>query len=121
MSSKAPTDAWLLTVMSVRINILSCVAVPNPDLDYMDQLSSENYSKHLQQDTEQAIARAVAEQQEVENSPEELLNAVCTPQMHRHIPPLGLHPDSLTTQLSPRALLVTPNCWFPALKQFADP
>lgn len=44
----------------------------------MDQLSPENYSKHLQQDTERAIAKAAAEQ-EGERSPEALLAAVRTP------------------------------------------
>lgn len=46
----------------------------------MDQLSPENYSNHLQKDTERAITRAAAEQEE-EESPEALLNAVCMPQM----------------------------------------
>lgn len=43
----------------------------------MDQLSPENYSKHLQQDTERAIAKAA--EQEGERSPEALLAAVRTP------------------------------------------
>lgn len=50
----------------------------NREPGYMVQLSPENYSNHLQQDTECAIARAAAEQQE--ESPEALLNAVSTPQ-----------------------------------------
>lgn len=51
----------------------------------MDQLSPENYSNHLQQDTERAIIEATAKEEE-EKSPEALLNAVRTPQMHRQTP-----------------------------------
>lgn len=69
-----------MIVVPVRINILfGFVAVLNQDPDYMDQLSPENYSNHLQQDTERAIAKAAAEQED--KSPEALLNVVCTPQM----------------------------------------
>lgn len=41
----------------------------------MEQPSPTNDSKHLQEDTERAISRAAAEQEE--RSPEALLNAVC--------------------------------------------
>lgn len=52
----------------------------------MEQPSPTNDSKHLQEDTERAISRAAAEQEE--RSPEALLNAVCkintdaTPRSH---------------------------------------
>lgn len=64
----------------------SPLAVPQQDLEYMDQPSPTNDSKHLQEDTERAISRAAAEHEE--RSPEALLNAVCntskdgTPHMH---------------------------------------
>lgn len=60
----------------------------------MEQPSPTNNSKHLQEDTERAISRAAAEQEE--RSPEALLNAVCaisdththtttlTPEHHYH-------------------------------------
>lgn len=74
-----------MIVAPLRMNILlGFVAVPNQDPDYMDQLSPENYSNHLQRDTERAIAQAAAEQED--RSPEALLNAVCTPQMLAHAP-----------------------------------
>lgn len=41
----------------------------------MEQPSPTNDSKHLQEDTERAICRAAAEQEE--RGPEALLNAVC--------------------------------------------
>ncbi|KAM9384313.1 ubiquitin carboxyl-terminal hydrolase 25 isoform 1-T1 [Pholidichthys leucotaenia] len=47
--------------------------VPQQDLEYMEQPSPTNDSKHLQEDTERAISRAAAEQEE--RSPEALLNA----------------------------------------------
>ncbi|KAK7904251.1 hypothetical protein WMY93_016858 [Mugilogobius chulae] len=49
-------------------------AVPQQDPEYMEQPSPTNDSKHLQEDTERAISKAVAEQEE--RSPEALLNAV---------------------------------------------
>uniref|UniRef100_I3KFS2 ubiquitinyl hydrolase 1 n=1 Tax=Oreochromis niloticus TaxID=8128 RepID=I3KFS2_ORENI len=48
-------------------------AVPQQDPEYMEQPSPTNDSKHLQEDTERAISRAAAEQEE--KSPEALLNA----------------------------------------------
>uniref|UniRef100_A0A671WNY3 Ubiquitin carboxyl-terminal hydrolase 25 n=1 Tax=Sparus aurata TaxID=8175 RepID=A0A671WNY3_SPAAU len=45
----------------------------NQDPEYMEQPSPTNDSKHLQEDTERAISRAAAEQEE--RSPEALLNA----------------------------------------------
>ncbi|XP_010868979.2 ubiquitin carboxyl-terminal hydrolase 25 isoform X7 [Esox lucius] len=49
-------------------------SVPLPDPEYMEQPSPTDDSKHLQEDTERAISKAVAEQQE-ERSPEGLLSA----------------------------------------------
>uniref|UniRef100_A0A8C9YPD9 Ubiquitin carboxyl-terminal hydrolase 25 n=1 Tax=Sander lucioperca TaxID=283035 RepID=A0A8C9YPD9_SANLU len=46
---------------------------PQQDPEYMEQPSPTNDSKHLQEDTERAISRAAAEQEE--RSPEALLNA----------------------------------------------
>nr|XP_061801877.1 ubiquitin carboxyl-terminal hydrolase 25-like isoform X2 [Nerophis lumbriciformis] len=46
---------------------------PQQDPEYMEQPSPTNDSKHLQEDTERAICRATAEQEE--RSPEALLNA----------------------------------------------
>lgn len=48
-------------------------AVPQQDPEYMEQPSPTHDSKHLQEDTERAISKAVAEQEE--RSPEALLNA----------------------------------------------
>ncbi|XP_059207677.1 ubiquitin carboxyl-terminal hydrolase 25 isoform X2 [Centropristis striata] len=47
--------------------------VPQQEPEYMEQPSPTNDSKHLQEDTERAISRAAAEQEE--RSPEALLNA----------------------------------------------
>ncbi|XP_068600810.1 ubiquitin carboxyl-terminal hydrolase 25 isoform X3 [Brachionichthys hirsutus] len=47
--------------------------VPQQDPEYMEQPAPTNDSKHLQEDTERAISRAAAEQEE--RSPEALLNA----------------------------------------------
>uniref|UniRef100_A0A8C8HW00 Ubiquitin carboxyl-terminal hydrolase 25 n=1 Tax=Oncorhynchus tshawytscha TaxID=74940 RepID=A0A8C8HW00_ONCTS len=47
---------------------------PNQDPEYMEQPSPTDYSRHLQEDTERAISKAAAEQQE-ERSPEGLLTA----------------------------------------------
>ncbi|XP_023273465.1 ubiquitin carboxyl-terminal hydrolase 25 isoform X3 [Seriola lalandi dorsalis] len=52
-------------------------AVPQQDPEYMEQPSPTNDSKHLQEDTERAISRAAAEQEE--RSPEALLNASIPP------------------------------------------
>uniref|UniRef100_A0A8D0D295 Ubiquitin carboxyl-terminal hydrolase n=1 Tax=Sander lucioperca TaxID=283035 RepID=A0A8D0D295_SANLU len=51
----------------------SATATPQQDPEYMEQPSPTNDSKHLQEDTERAISRAAAEQEE--RSPEALLNA----------------------------------------------
>uniref|UniRef100_A0A673A8Q0 Ubiquitin carboxyl-terminal hydrolase 25 n=1 Tax=Sphaeramia orbicularis TaxID=375764 RepID=A0A673A8Q0_9TELE len=47
--------------------------IPQQDPEYMEQPSPTHDSKHLQEDTERAISKAVAEQEE--RSPEALLNA----------------------------------------------
>ncbi|MEQ2208368.1 Ubiquitin carboxyl-terminal hydrolase 25 [Xenoophorus captivus] len=49
--------------------------VPQQDPEYLEQPSPTNDLKHLQEDTERAISRAAAEQEE--RHPEVLLNAVC--------------------------------------------
>ncbi|XP_014052866.1 ubiquitin carboxyl-terminal hydrolase 25 isoform X4 [Salmo salar] len=49
-------------------------SAPQQDPEYMEQPSPTDYSKHLQEDTERAISKAAAEQQE-ERSPEGLLTA----------------------------------------------
>ncbi|XP_072302845.1 ubiquitin carboxyl-terminal hydrolase 25 isoform X2 [Eucyclogobius newberryi] len=69
-------------------------AVPQQDPEYMEQPSPTNDSKHLQEDTERAISKAVAEQEE--RSPEALLNA--SPHSPSSLqpeasPPLALSPD----------------------------
>uniref|UniRef100_A0A671WPR9 Ubiquitin carboxyl-terminal hydrolase 25 n=1 Tax=Sparus aurata TaxID=8175 RepID=A0A671WPR9_SPAAU len=51
----------------------SAASIPQQDPEYMEQPSPTNDSKHLQEDTERAISRAAAEQEE--RSPEALLNA----------------------------------------------
>uniref|UniRef100_A0A4W5LPR6 Ubiquitin carboxyl-terminal hydrolase 25 n=1 Tax=Hucho hucho TaxID=62062 RepID=A0A4W5LPR6_9TELE len=53
-----------------------CVVPPGPqqDPEYMEQPSPTDDSKHMQEDTERAISKAAAEQQE-ERSPEGLLTA----------------------------------------------
>ncbi|XP_077360343.1 ubiquitin carboxyl-terminal hydrolase 25 isoform X4 [Festucalex cinctus] len=48
-------------------------AAPQQDPEYMEQPSATNDARHLQEDTERAISRATAEQEE--RSPEALLNA----------------------------------------------
>ncbi|CAI5644376.1 unnamed protein product [Oreochromis niloticus] len=63
-------------------------AVPQQDPEYMEQPSPTNDSKHLQEDTERAISRAAAEQEE--KSPEALLNAaMMTPDMQGVIMAIG--------------------------------
>ncbi|XP_022601503.1 ubiquitin carboxyl-terminal hydrolase 25 isoform X5 [Seriola dumerili] len=63
-------------------------AVPQQDPEYMEQPSPTNDSKHLQEDTERAISRAAAEQEE--RSPEALLNAaMMTPNMQGIIMAIG--------------------------------
>ncbi|XP_026226894.1 ubiquitin carboxyl-terminal hydrolase 25 isoform X3 [Anabas testudineus] len=52
-------------------------AVSQQDPEYMEQPSPTNDSKHLQEDTERAISRAAAEQEE--RSPEALLSASVPP------------------------------------------
>lgn len=54
--------------------MVAFVPVSTQDPGYLDHLSPENYCSHLQQDTQRAIARAAAEEQD--ESPEALLNAV---------------------------------------------
>uniref|UniRef100_A0A8C9YQI1 ubiquitinyl hydrolase 1 n=1 Tax=Sander lucioperca TaxID=283035 RepID=A0A8C9YQI1_SANLU len=61
---KLPTASQTLLLSSVT---------PQQDPEYMEQPSPTNDSKHLQEDTERAISRAAAEQEE--RSPEALLNA----------------------------------------------
>ncbi|XP_076017343.1 ubiquitin carboxyl-terminal hydrolase 25 isoform X2 [Genypterus blacodes] len=63
-------------------------AVPQQDPEYMEQPSPTNDSKHLQEDTERAIYKAAAEQEE--RSPEGLLNAaMMTPNMQGIIMAIG--------------------------------
>uniref|UniRef100_A0A1A8G417 Ubiquitin carboxyl-terminal hydrolase 25 n=1 Tax=Nothobranchius korthausae TaxID=1143690 RepID=A0A1A8G417_9TELE len=50
-------------------------AAPQQDPEYMEQPSPTNDFKHLQEDTERAISRAVAAAAEQDRSPEALLNA----------------------------------------------
>lgn len=64
----------------------------------MEQPPPTNDSKHLQEDTERAISRAAAEQEE--RDPEVLLNAVCksctsTPHMHQ----LKVHHHHIHSQM----------------------
>uniref|UniRef100_A0A3P8VVS5 Ubiquitin carboxyl-terminal hydrolase 25 n=1 Tax=Cynoglossus semilaevis TaxID=244447 RepID=A0A3P8VVS5_CYNSE len=62
--------------------------VPQQDPEYMEQPSPTNDSKHLQEDTERAISRAVAEQDE--RNPEAVLNAaMMTPNMQGVIMAIG--------------------------------
>uniref|UniRef100_A0A8C7MPA5 Ubiquitin carboxyl-terminal hydrolase 25 n=1 Tax=Oncorhynchus kisutch TaxID=8019 RepID=A0A8C7MPA5_ONCKI len=50
-------------------------SAPQQDPEYMEQPSPTDYSRHLQEDTERAISKAAAEQQQEERSPEGLLTA----------------------------------------------
>ncbi|XP_057676369.1 ubiquitin carboxyl-terminal hydrolase 25 isoform X1 [Corythoichthys intestinalis] len=68
---------------------------PQQDPEYMEQPSPTNDSKHLQEDTERAICRATAEQEE--RSPEALLNALEVQLDTPTIPP----PDLVTEDESP--------------------
>nr|XP_046178667.1 ubiquitin carboxyl-terminal hydrolase 25-like isoform X3 [Oncorhynchus gorbuscha] len=69
-----------------------CVVPPAPqqDPDYMEQPSPTDYSRHLQEDTERAISKAAADQQE-ERSPEGLLTALspqsCGESVSPRLPP----------------------------------
>ncbi|XP_045080230.1 ubiquitin carboxyl-terminal hydrolase 25-like isoform X2 [Coregonus clupeaformis] len=51
-------------------------SAPQQDPEYMEQPSPTDDSKHLQEDTERAISKAAAEQQQQERSPEGLLTAL---------------------------------------------
>ncbi|CAI5644372.1 unnamed protein product [Oreochromis niloticus] len=74
-------------------------AVPQQDPEYMEQPSPTNDSKHLQEDTERAISRAAAEQEE--KSPEALLNASLPP-------PTSPQPEvQMNTPVTPPPDLVT--------------
>ncbi|XP_005740205.1 ubiquitin carboxyl-terminal hydrolase 25 isoform X2 [Pundamilia nyererei] len=74
-------------------------AVPQQDPEYMEQPSPTNDSKHLQEDTERAISRAAAEQEE--RSPEALLNASLPP-------PISPEPEvQMNTPVTPPPDLVT--------------
>uniref|UniRef100_A0A3Q4GGV1 Ubiquitin carboxyl-terminal hydrolase 25 n=1 Tax=Neolamprologus brichardi TaxID=32507 RepID=A0A3Q4GGV1_NEOBR len=56
-----------------KLALATAAAAAAQDPEYMEQPSPTNDSKHLQEDTERAISRAAAEQEE--RSPEALLNA----------------------------------------------
>ncbi|XP_024921382.1 ubiquitin carboxyl-terminal hydrolase 25 isoform X10 [Cynoglossus semilaevis] len=72
-SSAASTTSSSPQPMSVGSSPPENTAVPQQDPEYMEQPSPTNDSKHLQEDTERAISRAVAEQDE--RNPEAVLNA----------------------------------------------
>ncbi|XP_021473786.1 ubiquitin carboxyl-terminal hydrolase 25 isoform X1 [Oncorhynchus mykiss] len=65
-------------------------SAPQQDPEYMEQPSPTDYSRHLQEDTERAISKAAAEQQE-ERSPEGLLTALspqsCGESVSPRLPP----------------------------------
>ncbi|KAM9498593.1 ubiquitin carboxyl-terminal hydrolase 25-like isoform 13-T13 [Salvelinus alpinus] len=64
-------------------------SAPQQDPEYMEQPSPTDFSRHLQEDTERAISKAAAEQQE-ERSPEGLLTAaMMTPNMQGIIMSIG--------------------------------
>lgn len=65
----------LVSFLYLNLSALVPHVVPQQEPEYMEQPSPTNDSKHLQEDTERAISRAAAEQEE--RSPEALLNAVC--------------------------------------------
>ncbi|XP_051902187.1 ubiquitin carboxyl-terminal hydrolase 25 isoform X3 [Hippocampus zosterae] len=74
-------------------------AAPQQDPEYMEQPSPTSDAKHLQEDTERAISRATAEQEE--RSPEALLNA----SLHTSTSP---HPElQLSSPPMPRPDFVT--------------
>nr|XP_020477766.1 ubiquitin carboxyl-terminal hydrolase 25 isoform X3 [Monopterus albus] len=78
--------------------------VPQQDPEYMEQPSPTNDSKHLQEDTERAISKAAAEQEE--RSPEALLSASVplstSPQPEVQVDtPSTLPPDLVTEDESP--------------------
>uniref|UniRef100_A0A4W6E2U2 Ubiquitin carboxyl-terminal hydrolase 25 n=1 Tax=Lates calcarifer TaxID=8187 RepID=A0A4W6E2U2_LATCA len=56
-----------------KLALATAATAASADPEYMEQPSPTNDSKHLQEDTERAISRAAAEQEE--RSPEALLNA----------------------------------------------
>uniref|UniRef100_A0A673A6A8 Ubiquitin carboxyl-terminal hydrolase 25 n=1 Tax=Sphaeramia orbicularis TaxID=375764 RepID=A0A673A6A8_9TELE len=56
-----------------KLALATATAAASADPEYMEQPSPTHDSKHLQEDTERAISKAVAEQEE--RSPEALLNA----------------------------------------------
>ncbi|XP_044078439.1 ubiquitin carboxyl-terminal hydrolase 25 isoform X3 [Siniperca chuatsi] len=88
--------------------------VPQQDPEYMEQPSPTNDSKHLQEDTERAISRAAAEQED--RSPEALLNVslppLTSPQPEVQVStPSTPPPDLVTVDESPgqRTAMMTPN------------
>lgn len=71
-ASSTSTSSCFPQPMSIESNTPDNT-VPQHDPEYMEQPSPTNDSKHLQEDTQRAISRAAAEQEE--RSPEALLNA----------------------------------------------
>uniref|UniRef100_A0A8C7IEJ2 Ubiquitin carboxyl-terminal hydrolase 25 n=1 Tax=Oncorhynchus kisutch TaxID=8019 RepID=A0A8C7IEJ2_ONCKI len=58
-----------------KLALAVATAATAQDPEYMEQPSPTDYSRHLQEDTERAISKAAAEQQQEERSPEGLLTA----------------------------------------------
>ncbi|XP_029374850.1 ubiquitin carboxyl-terminal hydrolase 25 isoform X6 [Echeneis naucrates] len=72
----------------LALTAAAATAAASQDPEYMEQPSPTNDSKHLQEDTERAISRAAAEQED--RSPEALLNAaMMTPNMQGIIMAIG--------------------------------
>uniref|UniRef100_A0A665WMG6 Ubiquitin carboxyl-terminal hydrolase 25 n=1 Tax=Echeneis naucrates TaxID=173247 RepID=A0A665WMG6_ECHNA len=90
---KAQQEKLALTAAAATA-AASAESIPQQDPEYMEQPSPTNDSKHLQEDTERAISRAAAEQED--RSPEALLN----PEVQLSTPPTPL-PDLAMEDESP--------------------
>uniref|UniRef100_A0A8C7RNX6 Ubiquitin carboxyl-terminal hydrolase 25 n=1 Tax=Oncorhynchus mykiss TaxID=8022 RepID=A0A8C7RNX6_ONCMY len=71
---KAQQEKLALAVATAAVAETTATTTSSQPMKYMEQPSPTDYSRHLQEDTERAISKAAAEQQE-ERSPEGLLTA----------------------------------------------
>ncbi|XP_029374847.1 ubiquitin carboxyl-terminal hydrolase 25 isoform X3 [Echeneis naucrates] len=76
----------------LALTAAAATAAASQDPEYMEQPSPTNDSKHLQEDTERAISRAAAEQED--RSPEALLNAVQLSTPPTPLPDLAMEDES---------------------------
>uniref|UniRef100_A0A4W5LQA2 Ubiquitin carboxyl-terminal hydrolase 25 n=1 Tax=Hucho hucho TaxID=62062 RepID=A0A4W5LQA2_9TELE len=92
---------------------------PQQDPEYMEQPSPTDDSKHMQEDTERAISKAAAEQQE-ERSPEGLLTASSGGSLSPPLPPKSQSDVQVNTE-TPLAPPSDPQPVEPSLTPPSDP